>query len=117
MKDIFLKINEAILGADNILIATHEKPDGDACGSALALALYLQHLGKNFQIFASGKAPDFLFFLPLIDQMTASTDVFDKKWDLVICVDAASTSFAHLPDDFAACSTIINFDHHATNNN
>lgn len=116
MKDIFLKINEAILQADNILIATHERPDGDACGSALAMALYLQYLGKNFQIFAAGKAPDFLFFLPLIDRMTSNTDVFNKKWDLVICVDASSTSFAHLPDDFVAGSMIINIDHHATNN-
>ncbi len=115
MKDIFLKINEAILGANNILIATHEKPDGDACGSALALALYLQTLGKNFQIFSNNKAPDFLYFLPLIDQMTTDVDVFNKRWDLVICVDASSTSFAHLPDDFAVRSTIINFDHHATN--
>jgi len=117
MKDIFLKINEAILGANDILIATHEKPDGDACGSALALALYLQSLGKNFQIYANDKAPDFLFFLPLIDQMTASTGVFNKKWDLVICVDVAATGHAHLPDDFVAGSTIINLDHHATNNN
>ena len=117
MKDIFLKINEAVSEANNILIATHEKPDGDACGSALAMALYLESLGKNFQIFSHDKPPDFLFFLPLIDQMTASTDVFDKKWDLVICVDASSTGFAHLPDDFAARSTIINIDHHASNIN
>ena len=117
MKDIFLKINEAILEANSILIATHEKPDGDACGSALALALYLQSLGKNFQIFANDKAPDFLFFMPLIDRMTTSAEVFSKKWDLVICVDATSTSRAFLPDDFVSHSLIINFDHHITNDN
>lgn len=102
--------------ANNILIVTHEKPDGDACGSALAMGLYLQSLGKNFQIFSNDKAPDFLFFLPLVDQLTTSVDVFLKKWDLVICVDAAATSFAHMPDDFAAQAEIVNLDHHATNN-
>lgn len=117
MKDIFLKINEAILEANNILIATHENPDGDACGSALALALYLQSLGKNFQIFAKGKVPDFLFFLPLIDRVTANPIIFTQKWDLAICVDATSTSRAYLPDDFVSGLAVINLDHHATNEN
>lgn len=103
--------------ANNVLIATHENPDGDACGSALALALYLQNLGKNFQIFAKGRVPDFLFFLPLVDKMTTDAKIFERKWDLIICLDATSSSRAFVPNELAAKTVMINIDHHITNEN
>ena len=44
-------IIEEIDKASNIVILTHESPDGDAVGSALAMYLTLKKLGKTVDFF------------------------------------------------------------------
>lgn len=46
---------------DSFLITSHESPDGDAVGSALALANYLQSLGKDVTIYLRDPS---LIFMP-----------------------------------------------------
>jgi len=41
------EILKQIKQAQNIVILTHESPDGDAIGSSLAMKLALESLGKN----------------------------------------------------------------------
>ena len=43
-------IIEEINSAENIVILTHENPDGDAIGSSLALYNGLKQLGKNVDV-------------------------------------------------------------------
>ena len=40
-------ILEEIKNAENIVVLTHESPDGDAIGSTLAMKLALKKMGKN----------------------------------------------------------------------
>ena len=43
-------ILEEIKKANSIVILTHQNPDGDAVGSALAMNLALKKLGKNADV-------------------------------------------------------------------
>ncbi len=47
----------AIREHDSFLVATHENPDGDALGSALAMTLALRSLGKNADAYLWGDRP------------------------------------------------------------
>ena len=46
---------EKLRNAQRILITTHDGPDGDALGSALALQHVLERLGKHVTVGMSGK--------------------------------------------------------------
>jgi phosphoesterase RecJ-like protein len=47
----------ALKANDRFVVASHENPDGDALGSALAMHLALRQLGKDSTIFLPGEAP------------------------------------------------------------
>ncbi len=49
---------------DNFLIATHVNPDGDALGSAAALAMALEKMGKKAVLLDKHRVPDQYLFLP-----------------------------------------------------
>ena len=40
-------IKEEIQKAEDVVILTHENPDGDAIGSSLAMYMALKQMGKN----------------------------------------------------------------------
>ena len=46
LDEILKQINQA----ENIVILTHESPDGDAVGSSLAMKLIIEELGKNADV-------------------------------------------------------------------
>jgi bifunctional oligoribonuclease and PAP phosphatase NrnA len=49
---------------DNFLIATHVNPDGDAVGSAVAIAMALETLGKKVVLVDKHPMPSQYFFMP-----------------------------------------------------
>lgn len=49
---------------DAFLVVSHLRPDGDAVGSSLALALVLERLGKRVAVFNQDRVPDNFAFLP-----------------------------------------------------
>ncbi len=109
---ILLKAFEAeINNASKILIGTHLNPDGDALGSALGLALYLESLGKTVEVLCHHDAPKNLRFLPTVNrvrQIPLHTD-----HDLGIIVDLES--FERLGTTapyFEAMKRLVVIDHH-----
>ena len=46
---------------DNYDILTHDYPDGDTLGSAFALCLVLQQMGKHARVITTYLTDDFLF--------------------------------------------------------
>ncbi len=50
-----------------IVITTHYKPDGDAVGSSLALAQFLNNKGHNVTVVLPSEIPDFLSWMPGLD--------------------------------------------------
>ncbi len=59
-----LSLMRLIQQSRRILICAHRSPDGDAVGSALGWAEYLQELGKQTAIVLPNPFPDFLRWMP-----------------------------------------------------
>lgn len=95
MNSITLKdISNILSEKNNFLIIIHEKPDGDAVGSATALGLFLKEIGKNCAILSPSNIPERLNFvknrsLTYIEGYQAFVDN-DYKYDYIITVDVAS---------------------------
>lgn len=79
---------ELIRNSNNILILSHTNPDGDAIGSALAMKLALDKLGKKSEVVLLGDLPQSCDFLPgfsgVKQELSASNE-------LVITIDTRST--------------------------
>ena len=86
-------LQNLIANAKRILICGHRGPDGDAVGSALGWADYLKRLGKETVVMMPNPFPDFLRWLPGIQDIsfymrheTEATQAI-KNCDLVFCLD------------------------------
>ena len=71
----------------SILILSHENPDADTLGSALALYLFLKKKGRNVRVGCKDKVPHFLDFLPGCQEVIQLPT--DEVFDLGIMVDAS----------------------------
>ena len=111
--EIIKKIKERLSTADQILIASHVRPDGDAVGSLMGLGLALQNAGKTVQmVLQDGVAASF--------RHLAGSELVQKEpkgtWDTFISVDCAD--FKRLGKGFESLGKPdINIDHHITNGN
>lgn len=98
-----------LAAAQHVAVVSHERPDGDAVGSALATALSLQRNGKLAEAIFSDGLPGRYRFLP------GAADVrreIPAGVDLVVSVDCSSLDRLGPP---AGDLPVINIDHHATN--
>ena len=106
-------IRERLQNSNNIVIASHIRPDGDAIGSLLGLGLALKDAGKTVQ-------------MVLVDGVSASfrhlegSELIVKEpkgdYDTFITVDCAD--FKRVGKAFEKFSQPdINIDHHVTNEN
>ena len=97
------------------LILSHKDPDGDALGSALALAEALRRLGKAAHILLPTPLPAQYSWLPGFIEAKAGLPAGANP-DLAIFLDAASRErsgpAAH---NLQAAVPIVNIDHHASN--
>ena len=111
-------INEVIRQiqqAENIALITHVQPDGDAIGSCLALANFLDTLGKKVTLYCQDKVPPVLEFLRghnrFIDSMKDNA-----VYDLSIAVDCSDEGrMGTCKPAFVAGKVTINIDHHVSN--
>ena len=84
------KVLNLLKNSSNVAIYTHINIDCDAMGSSLAMREVLILLGKNVDIYANSTFPsNFEFYgdLSFVNQKTCT-----EKYDLVLCLDAASES-------------------------
>jgi bifunctional oligoribonuclease and PAP phosphatase NrnA len=104
-------VREKINAANNILVVSHVRPDGDAVGSLLGLGLALQKAGKNVEMVLSDGVPAFFAHLPGAGQVRTAPQV---EFDLFITVDCAD--FKRTGSQFQSMrKPEINIDHHVTN--
>src|SRR3990167_8021590 len=80
---------ELIRQSQNVLILTHQDPDGDAMGSLLALRTVLQRLGKKVDAVFSGQVPSSCSFLPGYAEV--KDKVITPSNDLLITIDSRNT--------------------------
>jgi phosphoesterase RecJ-like protein len=115
---------EKIIAAKNILLVTHEHPDGDGLSSLCALAVFLNSLGKNQTLYCANQPQDFFSFLPQIHKLTTriplSGGVAEGRggfsaFDLIIVLDCGSLGRTKLAEEIKNRNEnqfVIEFDHH-----
>lgn len=106
------KFLNAVDKAQTIALFSHVNPDGDTCGSALALYRALKTYGKQPYVFCDGVFNDKLHYLDGIDEYN-KTDF--KPCDLAIAVDCADDGRLGAYDKaYYSCKYRIFVDHHIT---
>ncbi len=108
LDEILNKINEA----KNIVILTHENPDGDAVGTSLALYMALKNLKKKVDLIIP-EYPRVFNCLPQIKNIKKSGK---KEYELAISVDVASINQLNgWARYFENAKYRIVIDHHSSN--
>ncbi len=108
---------EALKDADEIALACHVNPDGDALGALFGASLGLRQLGKKTWHSWPGAAkgvPNGYTFLPGSDDVTLPQDIPEPS--LFLAVDCgAGHRLGDLEDKARATTTLVNLDHHPGN--
>lgn len=114
------EIFTAIKNANHPLLISHEKPDGDTLGAGLALSHFLHKKAKHHKIFCIDKPPAYFKYLPNIEKVINDYSQINlAEHDLIITIDCADIKRTGLGDylqGYLDQITIINIDHHQTNN-
>ena len=108
---------ELLSAADSVSVVCHIFPDADTIGAGLALALVLDHAGKDVEVsFAEpAQLPESLQSLPGGHLMVAPEDLRPDA-DLVVTVDIPSVNrLGTLSDYVAPDRQVLVIDHHASN--
>ena len=105
---------EALRTARRVLLTMHRGPDGDALGSALALACALREMGREVTVYNPDELPYNFRFLRGADQVVTSLPA-DAAFDITVATDAGSFERLgpHVPPK-PGRGVLINLDHHIT---
>ena len=118
-----LQINEIfpqLRDPKNVVITTHQKPDGDAMGSSLGLFHFLKQLGHSVTVVSPTNWADFLDWMPstklVLDyerQTEEANELIDKA-DWIFCLDFNTLSRTKRMEEKLANATGIRIliDHH-----
>lgn len=114
--DSLKTIADAIRSADQIAIACHVRPDGDAIGSIVGLARSLALAGKHVRVLSEDGVPWNLAFLPFSDTVEKSV-AEPLELDLAIALDTATKERLgeRTLKAFSEAALLVNIDHHGTN--
>ena len=94
------------------MLSSHERPDGDAIGSAVGMALALEGLGKQAVVVMEAVPPPFLQPFPAVDRLHIQREV-SESYDAALIMECSAldrTGVAGLDR-----SPVINIDHHPGN--
>ena len=109
------EIAEVLRANQRFVVMSHVRPDGDALGCTIAMALCLQHLGKEVSAWNEEGVLEKFRYLPgyeLVSQPPAEAQEFDVA--LVLDTSVQDRVGGCLPAVKHA-GTWINIDHHVTN--
>jgi bifunctional oligoribonuclease and PAP phosphatase NrnA len=106
------QVADAIRARRRFVVVSHARPDGDAIGSQVAMALALRALGKDARMVAHDPAPQQMQDFPAVAEIQLVKELTDLG-DAVIfmeCGDVRRPGVAGLDKGF-----VINIDHHPGN--
>ncbi len=110
--ELLSQIRAEVTRRDSFLVVSHAKPDGDALGSALAMAGALSHLGKRVRVVSRDPVPESYAAFPGVGEIEVADRVTGAADALFVmeCGTLERTGLAGLDRYFA-----INIDHHPGN--
>ncbi len=85
----FAAIVARLAAARRVVVSSHERPDGDAVGSSLALALALRARGIEAQVVMPAAPPRDLQPFPGVDGITIAAEVADR-FDAAVIMECSS---------------------------
>ncbi|MBQ8295448.1 MAG: bifunctional oligoribonuclease/PAP phosphatase NrnA [Clostridia bacterium] len=111
------QIAEKIKNAKRVAVFTHMRPDGDAYGSALALARALDFLQIENEVCVESEVPSNLTFVEGIEKVLKKPQA---EYDLLVLVDCADEQrLGELSGEFFIARKkkidTVNIDHHVSN--
>ena len=111
------QIANRIKSAKSVLIVSHMRPDGDACGSALALCYALKKIGVGAEVCIESDIPSNLVFVDGIADVGKKPK---KEYDLFVAVDCSDEQrLGALSEEFYLAKRkkidTVNIDHHVSN--
>lgn len=111
------RVAEILKGARRIAVVAHVKPDGDAVGSVLGLALSLKEFGKEVIPILEDGVPASLAFLPGTDWIRQPAEGEVLEIDVAVALDTAT--HPRIGDGcvkaLSAAPVLVNMDHHVSN--
>ena len=109
------QIAQVIREKQRFAVLSHVRPDGDALGSQLAMALTLKKLGKDVRVWNEDGMLEKYSFLPRAELLTRPP-VTKEKVEVVIALDTAIQNRMGTALEAVEASDIcINIDHHPSN--
>lgn len=99
-------------GASRVVVSSHERPDGDAIGSGMAMTLALRAMGKDARMVMCDRPAAYLRPFPAVDTLWIAPAVSEPFDAAVImeCSDLTRTGVTGLDR-----SPVLNIDHHPGN--
>ena len=110
------ELTGALRPGQEIMLMTHDKPDGDAWGSVLGLGLILEGLGYKSAFIHAGLIPSKMYsWLPgqhLITRVPKESLVIPEDAAVIVldCGDLSRCEFDLVPEN-----VLLNVDHHVSN--
>ena len=101
-----------IRSGQSFFLASHQRPDGDAIGSSVGLALALEAIDKRADVVTDAPVPHFLQPFPAVDRIRIASAVTEQRDGSIImeCSSVERTGVAGLER-----SPLLNIDHHIGN--
>lgn len=103
---------DAVRAAEGVVVTTHERPDGDAIGSALGAAGVVRALGVPVWVVTADPVPDTLAFLP--ESESVQHTLPEASFDLTIVVDCSERHRVGGFPEAGWADRSICLDHHMT---
>ncbi|MBU4257216.1 bifunctional oligoribonuclease/PAP phosphatase NrnA [Patescibacteria group bacterium] len=115
MENIYHQIYNQIKISKNILLVTHDAPDGDALASACLMIELMESLAKPHIAYCYDEPPRQFNFLPHIEKIISDKNFNFAEFDLIIALDCGGINRTKLADEIsgrAKNQSIIDIDHH-----
>jgi bifunctional oligoribonuclease and PAP phosphatase NrnA len=106
---------DAIRSASRVTAICHENPDADTLGSALAVKMAAERLGKQAEVVAADPVPPTLVHLPGAADVRTTPAL---EPDVAVVVDGPPSRTGAIARDCAdwmARAKVVNIDHHVSN--
>lgn len=103
---------ERLRSGQRFVISSHQRPDGDAIGSAMAAAYALRALGKHADVVFDAVPPHFLLPFPGVDGIRVSTSV-SGEYDGALVMECGALDRTGVRGLDRA--PVLNIDHHVGN--